>query len=344
MLTETIKNRQEVLALVRKWGDVNTDGLLEETCQTFFIPEIDGFIGYKIESGHAVVFGDPVCSPNDKIVLAKAFDKDCKTKNLGVVYSIVSQDFAEWASKNSSAIAIEFGNKFILDPHKNPTTKTGSKAVLVRKKVKQALKEGVEIKEYIGNDPLIEKQIEEVALNWVQKRRGPQIYLSRITLFNDRMGKRWFYAQQGGSIVGLLLLNELQAKNGWLLNNVMINGTARGISELLVVATLEALDKEGCRFVLAGPAPAKRLNKIEGVGGVKSTLVQLIFKMARYVFQLDGLATFWDKFQPQYESSFLLFPNKNLRFSSIKALMQALNANKGMKNNDLLSTPERYKT
>ena len=199
---------------MRQWGDVNADALLEETCQIFSIPEIEGFIGYKVESSTAVVFGDPVCSPEDKPAFAQAFEEECQRKNLDVVYTIVSQDFADWYSANLSAAMIEFGTKLVLDPHHNPIHNTGSKAILVRKKVKQALREGVEVKEYAADDPLMEKQMEKIAVEWLQKRQGPQIYLAGITLFKDHYGKRWFYALKGEQIVGLLVLNELQSQTG----------------------------------------------------------------------------------------------------------------------------------
>ncbi len=322
--------RSTRLELVRKWADVNTDALLEEDCHSFSIPEIEGFIGYKIASKNAVVFGDPVCSPRDKAALALAFDEDCKRKNLGVVYTIVSQDFAQWASVNLSAVMIEFGIKFVFDPRHNPAQKTGSNGVLVRKKVKQALKDGVVVKEYLGHDPKIEKQIEEVADIWLKKRHGPQIYLAGVTLFKDRLGKRWFYACKGDRILGFLLINEVQSQKGWLLNNVMMTpDSSKGLSELLIISTLETLDQEGCRFVLAGPVPLKDLGIIVGLGKVANSIIRFVFKIAKYFFNLEGHATFWNKFQPQYQSSFLLFPHKNLRASSIKAIFQALNASKG---------------
>ncbi len=77
--------RQLLLKLIRKWGDVNTDGLLEESCQQFLIPDVEGFIGYKVESSNAIVFGDPVCSPEEKATLAMAFQNYCESQNLGVV-------------------------------------------------------------------------------------------------------------------------------------------------------------------------------------------------------------------------------------------------------------------
>jgi len=325
-----ILDRESIVELVRKWGNVNTDGLLDEGNFFFSIPEVDGFIGYKVASSNAIVCGDPVCAPEDRALLVKAFDQDCKDRNLGTIYTIVSEEFAYWATENLSAIGIEFGMKFILDPHDNPTKSKGAKAVLVRKKVKQAVKEGAVVKEYIEGSCQIERQIENVAEDWLRNRKGPQIYLCQIALFQDRNGKRWFYAEKEGTIVGILLLNELKAKQGWLLNNVMITQDApKGLSELLVISALETLEKEGCHYVLVGPVPSKELGNITGIGKMGASFARLLFKGAKHIFPLDGHLAFWDKFMPQTESSYLIFPHKNLGFSSLKALMQALNVGKG---------------
>lgn len=322
-------DRQNLVELVRKWGNVNTDALLNKACQIFTIPEIEGFIGYKIKSSHAVVFGDPVCAPENQFALAKAFDEECQRMNLGLVYTMVSKNFVDWASDNLSAIAIEFGTNFVFDPHHNPTHRTGHRGIILRNKIKQALKNGVAIKEYLGDDPQIEKQMEAVTENWLHNRHGVQVYLSPLSLFEDRYGKRWFYAIKDDRIIGLLILNELQSQRGWLLNNVMwVDHSPKGLSELLIISTLETLDLEGCRYVLAGPVPSKLLGSVTGVSQATSNFIRFIYKIARYLFQLGEGMAFWNKFQPEQESSFLLFPHKNLRISSIKAILQALNASK----------------
>lgn len=332
VIDEEATERNQLVKLVRKWGDVNADGLLEEDCYAYSIPEIDGFVGYKLEPSHAVVFGDPVCAPENKPLLAKAFQTYCQTNNLGVVYTIVSQEFAEWGSSKEGleGVALEFGKNYVLNPMQNPVNNTGSKAVLVRKKVKHALNEGVVVHEYLGDDKAIEDEIEQVAMSWLQKREGIQVYLSHITLFNDRIGKRWFYAKQKDRIVGFALLNQIEVKQGWLLNNLMmVKDAPKGLSELLVIATLQALEKENCHFVLAGPVPAQELGNIIGLGPLGSSFVRWCFKTAKYVLKLEGHEAFWEKFQPIIEKSYLLFPKKNLSFSSIKALLKAFNVGAG---------------
>ncbi len=319
-------DRNNLVNTVRQWGDVGTDGLLDAKCQIFTDPHIDGLIGYRIEADTAVVFGDPVCAATDKPRLAKAFQQFCRDQKIGVVYIIVSEEFANWAVQNMRSVLVEFGERFELNPQSNPVNHNGSNAGLVRKKVKQALKEGAFVQEYLGDDLAIEKEIESVAITWQKARQGPQVFLAQFTFFNDRVGKRWFYAKQGDKIVGMLILNQLQAQNGYFLNNVMITKDApHGISELLVISTLQALEKEQCQSVIIGPVPRQQLGKISGLGRFSELITRCIYKLAKKIFNLGGHEVFWGKFQPTIYPSYLLFPEKTLSFSSIKALLKALN-------------------
>ena len=323
-------DRQSLVQLVRKWGGMNTDGVLDYHCKHFTIPNVEGFIGYRHEGSNAVVFGDPICDPHNKPTLALAFQEYCKKARMGVVYAIASEEFSNWGVENLSGILIEFGQKFILNPMKNPLNNTGSKAVLVRKKIKQAFKDGAVAHEYTETNPLLEKEIEAVANAWLHGRKGPQIYLSHVQLFDDKHGKRWFYAEKDGRVVGFLVLNALQSHQGWLLNHVMIVADApRGVSELLIITALETLEKENCEFVLVGPTAAHELGKIKGLSKIASLFPRFIYSCAMKVFKhLTGQEIFWEKFHPIVESTYLLFPKKNLTPFSIKSLFQALNVSK----------------
>lgn len=315
-------DRSRLVELVRKWGEVNTDGVLDKTTQIFSIPHIEGLIGYRIELGNAVVYGDPVCAPSDKVALAIEFEKYCKTRKMLVIYIIVSEEFANMALEKLSFSLIEFGRKFILDPVQYVEPKTA----LLRKKIRQSSRNGIEVHEYTGNDPEIEKSIEEIAIAWVLARKGIQIYLAEPTLFADRLGKRWFYATHQGKIIGFALLNKLESQEGWLLNNVMVEkDSPSGVSEHLVVAALQKIEKEQCRFVLIGPVPAKDLGKIIGLGQLIVLLASWGFKAIKKICHLDGHEVFWDKFQPELRSSYLLFPKNRFRLSSVLALLRALN-------------------
>lgn len=327
ILQGVTNERQRLVENVRRWGDLNTDAILDKGCQIFSVPDIDGLIGYRIESHFAIVFGDPVCASEDKIALATAFKEYCQTKKLGVIYAMASDSFANSATKDLCPILIEFGDKFIFNPQNNVVDNTGSKAILVRKKVKKALKYGVRVQEYTSHDPELESALEQVGTAWLNTRHGPQVHIAHLNFFADRIGKRWFYAKYQDKIVGVLLLNQLQVHDGWLLNNVMFTPQApKGTSELLVNEAFDTLKKESCNYVACGPMPSQKLGKITGLGSFTTWAARLMFLLARKLFRLDGHRNFWEKFIPNTEPSYLLFDQKNLSIGAVRALMRALNA------------------
>ena len=116
----------------------------------------------------------------------------------------------------------------------------------MRRKERHAKKEGVVVHEYVGSDSQVEEAMQNVARKWLDARHGPQIYLSNIRLFEDCFGKRWFYAVKDSLVIGVLMLNQLEAKNGWLFNHLIVTKDAPGgTPESLVLQYLSTLQKRG---------------------------------------------------------------------------------------------------
>lgn len=313
---------------VRKWGGSTADGILDPASYIFRVPEIDGLIGYRWENGCAIVFGDPICSPAQIKNLIHAFHEFCEKEGLRIVYLVISEWFATWLFKNGYCkTIIEYGEELVLDPHNDPRKKKGTNARLVRRKVNHALNEGVVVKEYIPFDDQIEKEISQVGEKWLKARKGPQIYFSKVHLLEHRDGKRWFYAEKNGQMVGIVILSRLDKHQGWLLNNLMFTPEAsNGVPELLVVTALDVLSQEGCRYVTFGTVPANQLGEIVGPKAFFTYLAKGVYNLANKIFHLHGKKKFWEKFDPVSEKSFLAFKGSYIGLKEIIALKKALNA------------------
>lgn len=319
-------DRGLLIASVRKWGDITTDAVLDPVCKLFQTPHIDGVIGYRLASGYAVVYGDPICAQENKGELAQAFHQYCLKQGYTDFYLMVSEEFARWALKHFCHILLEYGDKVILNPQNNPLENSGTKGSLVRRKVKQAVREGVVFQEYTTAEASIEQGIEHVANAWLKKREGPQIHISHVYPFADRPGKRWFYVTRKGLIIGVIILNQIQGGKRWLMNHLMVSPDApHGTSELLVVNTLEALKKEGCSYVTCGASPAKNLGEVCGLGRTSEWCIRNMYSLLYRFFHLEGLMTFWAKFQPEGERTYLLFSEKKIHLGTIKAILKGLN-------------------
>lgn len=329
-----IQDRLHIVEQVRRFAGATTDAILDPCMQIFRAPDIYGFIAYRSEEKALVVFGDPTSEEKDRGPLAIAFNHFAKGMEYKVIYVTVSKSFAHWATEHLHGTRIEFGEELILDPFRDPTKESGTYGSLVRRKTKQSIREGVTVHEFLDEDPVLQQAIERIGELWLQGRRGQQFHISNIYLFDDRIGKRWFYAKKGDQIVGVVSLNQLQAHQGWLLNHLMLTGGApNGTSELLIVSVLEALRNEGCRYVTVGFASAKELGQIVGLGKISTWVARLMFKIARKVGNLDGLNMFWGKFHPRREPAYLLFNKNHISIRELIALRNALNGPpKGEKN------------
>lgn len=311
---------------VRRWGGSSSIILFDPSCKFFSCPGIEGIIGYRTESKCAIAFGDPLCHPLDIPQLVQAFHRYCQEKKWRIVYVTASAKFSRWAIKNVCGSLIEIGEELAMDPYKISNTGTRNRAI--RNKINNAKRANVAVREYLTSDPALEKKIEEVGQSWLRGRSGPQIYLSQVQLFAERKGKRWFYAHQGERLVGVILLHQIEARKGWLLEFLMTTPDAPlGTSEQLILSVLKSLQTENCRYLTFGVVQGEELGEIIGLKTFSAWLARMIFKSAKRIFSLHGRRRFWRKFHPETEPSYLLFSEPKITLRDARSVLRALNVN-----------------
>jgi lysylphosphatidylglycerol synthetase-like protein (DUF2156 family) len=152
------------------------------------------------------------------------------------------------------------------------------------------------------------------------------MHISNVYLFTDCFGKRWFYAKQKDQVIGVIALNHLQARSGWLLNHLMVIPEApNGVPELLMAHTLETLEKEGCPFATVGSIASNQLGEIQGLNKLAASLAKAVFVLANKAMKLHGLNTFWGKFHPKSEPAYLMFSKSKIGIRELLSLRKALN-------------------
>ena len=177
MSENSVLNRQIVVNTVRQWGGSCTDAVLDPNCKIFSIQGCEGFIGYRLEYRCAVVLGDPVCPPEGLSTLASAFHEFCRLRGYEYIYMSASEEFTRWALKNGCHSAIEYGKELSVNPQISPRSRTGERASLVRRKVRHAQKEGVEVQEYVTHDEVVQEAMESVGDAWLKILVGGLRYI-----------------------------------------------------------------------------------------------------------------------------------------------------------------------
>jgi lysylphosphatidylglycerol synthetase-like protein (DUF2156 family) len=309
------------------YGGPVSGGLLDPRYKLYRTPGIDGVVGYRRGWGCAVVIGDPVCAPNDTVGLAESFRKFNRARGSRTVYAAASEGFARTAAARGFA-AVEFGEELIVDPRRDP--KAGPHGRELRKKVIHAMREGVRVREYRDDerDTALERAMDQVAAAWLGARRGPQIYIARVRLFDHRSARRWFYATVGQHVVGVLAMLRMGARDGYLLEHlVAAPGAPSGTTELVATGGLAALGAEGCGFATFGPAPAGRLGAVQNLGAASEAVARLVFDSAARVFHLDARGHYRRKFQvARSEPVFLLFDPPRIGPREALGVLGAFNA------------------
>ncbi|MBA3817157.1 MAG: DUF2156 domain-containing protein [Parachlamydiaceae bacterium] len=314
------------IEFIWRWGGSATNSILDPTTKIFTTPGVEGLIGYKDDAKCAVVYGDPVCASKDLSALSTAFHRYCTQLGKDIVYIATSKPFTCWAIDNNiCGTSIEFGVELRINPQGDPRKLAGSSAHVLRSKVHQAERAGVTVHEYNGKEITLEKQIEEVAAAWLAGRKGPQVYIGNVNVFDDRVGKRWLYATLHGKIVGFVMLNQLKEHGGWFLDKLITNQAPNGTSELLVISAIDLLQGEGCQFLAFGLAPIAELGEIKGLGKFSTWLARKVYLISYRILNLAGRRKFWEKYHPECEPCYLLFSRKGLGISELIAIRQALN-------------------
>jgi len=319
-------SKQAILDCLHKWGHGVIESILDPSCHIFSAPGIEGLIGYHTNRGCAVAMGDPVCAPENREHLARAFHTFCAHQKKNVVYLAASEDFAKWMQEDQCSALISFGSELFLDPQRDPRQLPGKKAAALRRILKHAERAAICVKEHTDCCPLVQCQIEKVAHQWLQNRQGPQVYIAQGPLFDSCICKRWFYAEHNGCIIGCLALNRIEAKGGWALDRIMLLPECpQGTSEMLVVSVMEMLAQEGCRFLTVGPTNSKQVQTVSGFGKCSSFLVPRIYQASLKIFKLHRRGQYWEKFHPQSSPAFIVFKEPTLGLHEIRGLLRTLN-------------------
>lgn len=313
--------------IVRCHGGPVSHAALDPACREFAVPGLTGLIGFVLVRRCAVVYGDPIAAPADQGRLADAFAAHCAAQGWSILYLAASGSMYAYARARGYG-AIEFAELLTGDPRHDP--EAGHAGRHLRQNVNRVRRLGVTVREYAGAaapDRRLEASAEAVYAAWCSARSGPQIYLGRFPLFANRSGRRWFIAEQGGELIGVLSMLRAHCSESRSLINLVFGSPAAPLhtGDLLVVAALQALREEGAGSVAFGIGPRGKLGLIAGFDGVTGFLARGIYRLAAQAMHLKGKTVFWEKYGVTgREPLYLLFQPPRIRFPELRALAQAL--------------------
>lgn len=312
--------------LIRKYGGVVSHAALDPSHRSFRTPAVDGLISFLLVCRRAVVQGDPICAPEDTACLAVAFSGYCSGNGWSVIYVAATAGLQTYTRERGYA-SMEFASLLVADPRDDP--EEGPQAHHLRQHLNHIRQTGTVVREYRGEpDAQFEARTQITCEAWLGGRHGPQMYLGRPRLFDDRVGRRWFIAEQSGKVIGFLSMLRVGCTECQDLINLVFSSPAAPLytNELMIATALQALREEGIGSVCLGVGPLEMLGRVEGCSAITEWLSRKLYHLfsTKLMHQHDK-TTFWEKFRvTQREPLYLLFQSPDIGLREIYALFQAL--------------------
>lgn len=321
-------DREYMLDCIYQWGNHCSIAFLDPSCQFFHHPDMEGIIGYHTRAHTAVMFGDPACPQEQSMQLMQAFYDHCKQKNKRICCIGASAPFTkQLLEQQLCRTALAIGNEIMLQTAVDPKSHRGGDGSSLRNKWLYSIRRGLAVQEYTQHDPVLEQQFEQLRQQWHAHRKGPQIYLAQTDIFTHRKHRRWFYATYQDEVVGLLLLTQLHAQQGFVINVLFLAPQApTTTSEFIILSTLQQLSQEGLYMLSAGFIPKIKIDTMYGVNGFWQWVIHKVYAQAHQRYQLHRKDQYWRKFAPLKKELFVLFEHQRVRTSDIMSILRALHA------------------
>ncbi|EKM56863.1 uncharacterized protein PHACADRAFT_118899 [Phanerochaete carnosa HHB-10118-sp] len=312
--------------LIARYGDATNTSWVDPAWTVWRDDATGAAIGY-IQQGHfAVIFGKPLCEPNQIPRVVKAFLAFLRSPQMDLkpIWCCVDKSTERYLAEELGWSAIVA----VAEERVNPMAKTPeADDKTVRRKIHRAEREGVKIHDVSGEpDEELRKQIEERCRDWEAHRKGTQIHLTGVRPFDDVKHRKYFYAtDKDGKICALVVLAQLAPVHGFQIKWALeYPGAPLGAIEHIVAYVIRKLGDAGVRTATFGAGAANRLQGVDNVGGFRMKTLEKAYNGISSTFHLSNKGDFRGKFGTEQDPLYICYPKGSLGVRGIEAIMSVL--------------------
>lgn len=293
-------DRHRFLGLLRRYGTHAPSFLSLKPGVRYWFNH-DGGVAYGVAGRSWVVAGAPL-APADKLAsVTDAFLHHARRHHARVCFVGLEGD----ASSQAGLEQLVIGQQPVWDPQAWPSILRSSRSL--REQLRRARAKGIRIRMVEpdevskGRGPTA-RAMEALRGEWLRGRTMPPLgFLLGVHPFLFAHEQRQWVAERDGVVVAFLSAVPVYGRRGWLIENVIRAPVApNGTTELLIDAAMRSFAEDGCGIVTLGLAPLR---------GEVPWGLRLIRRVARPLYDFDGLAAFKARLRPQqWEPVHLAYP------------------------------------
>jgi phosphatidylglycerol lysyltransferase len=312
---ESTANSGQVARLADRHGTDAMSYFAKQTDKRHALVGRDTFVGYRVVRRVAVAAGDPV-GPADAVPGAiAAFTALCARNDWVPVFYETSE---RWLPIYGGCGLRSFK---VAEEAVIPLagfTLSGSKIAKVRHGVAKAEREapGITVWEYRpeARDPELDEQLEDVSAEWLHgKGTGELGFNLGVFSVDDLADKRTIVAgSQDGVVWAFLTWLPYRQGRSLVLDAMRRRDRApASVMDLLIAKSALIFKEEGLGSISLGAAPLANADEQMALS-VYDRGVRLIFEHFSAVYGYRSLFHFKKKFNPTWESRYLVFPRPDL--------------------------------
>ncbi len=289
--------------------------------------EGDALIAYADRGGYWVAVGGPLCATEDTLAVARAFRKSARKAGRKVVFFGVTRALIDRLDTSFDSMPV--GLVAVWDPAAWQQVLAGSGKL--RNRLNKARRSGLAVRRVesgeVAENTSMRQRFGEIVDAWADSKALPPMgFMVTLELFQHAERRRYFVVEADGIIHGFAVCVPIYGKNGWLIEDMMLQPESpAGCGELLVDAVMCRLRDEGADVVSLGMVALAGLDA-EPLPKNHFFLTALLRVCARSMGRLynwEGLYRFRDKMKPSKWEPVYLVAGGNVSFLTIRAVLMA---------------------
>ncbi|CAI7658088.1 unnamed protein product [Penicillium manginii] len=310
--------------LTAQYGRVAHMGILDHSYRFFVNKERTAALSFKVQNKVAIVGGDPLCEPAMIPDLLAEFTAYRSKHHWGIAFMGASESFVREQAHPNSWTTIRFGTQRVLNPQSNEVLheQSGKRIAVQNRQLLHPDKGGITLGVYApaihGTDADLETDLVAVYDSWRAERNdstGPQAFITVYDPFALPSLMTFVYSRGPDyRINGFAALRRLGCGGYHVDPCIATPGSAKGISDLLIVAAMALLQRANVSYLGLGFEPVHQLQSDDISGMPVQLLTSLTRDLYGHTFQrlpIRGKKAYHDKFRPDPEQDsglYLVFP------------------------------------
>ncbi len=312
--TDSVRASGRVLDLLRKHGHNTTSFQILEPGLHYWFDD-DACVAYADTGGAWVVAGAPVAAREREVEVMTRFAEAARAAGKRVRFFGLEDD----VSTQSAFACLHVGEQPVWDPQEWGDALRRKRSL--REQLRRSRAKGVSVR-LVGANELADghptrAKIDHMIAHWMNSRAmAPMGFVVHLDPYGLPEERRFFIAERGGLVVGVLIAVPIYARDGWFFEDVLRDPSApNGTIELLFDHAMRQLADEGSRHVTFGLAP---------LAGTTHRWMRRIRDHTRWLYDFEGLRSFKAKLQPHsWHPVYLAYP---ARERGMRAVIDTLEA------------------